>query len=191
MYYQYGGKKVSYREFMEIYEKSNLRMEFINGEIYPLSSPTINHQEILSRLHLAFYEYFKGNKCRVYFAPFDVHFRKKDFKEPDVMQPDLLVICDIEGNINEKGKYMGTPALVVEILSDSTRSKNMVHKLNTYMLSGVEEYWIVDPGLELVIVYSFKNYEIDRFKFFKTGDTAQSFIYDCLMLDVSDLLADI
>lgn len=28
--YQYGGKKVSYEEFMEISEKSELRMEFID-----------------------------------------------------------------------------------------------------------------------------------------------------------------
>ena len=50
--YQYGGKKVSYQEFMEISEKSTLRMEFINGEIYLLSSPTIGHQEILGRLYI-------------------------------------------------------------------------------------------------------------------------------------------
>ena len=31
--YQYGGKTVSYEEFMEIYEKSELRMEFIDGQI--------------------------------------------------------------------------------------------------------------------------------------------------------------
>ena len=35
---------------------------------------------------------------------------------------------------------MGIPTLVVEILSPSTRSKDMVDKLNTYMLSGVKEY---------------------------------------------------
>ena len=117
--YQYGGKKVSYEEFMEIYEKSTLRMEFINGEIYILASPTIGHQEILGRMHITFDEYFKGNKCRVFLAPFDVHFKKKDFKEPDVMQPDILVACDLEDNVTEKGRYMGTPTLVVEILSDS------------------------------------------------------------------------
>lgn len=75
--YQYGGKKVSYEEFMQIYEKSTLRMELINGEIYILSSPSIWHQEILGRLHLIFEKYFRGKKCRVYMAPFDVHFWKK------------------------------------------------------------------------------------------------------------------
>ena len=189
--YQYGGKKVSYEEFIEIYEKSDLRMEFINGEIYLLSSPAIVHQEILARLHLTFNEYFKGKKCKVYFAPFDVHFRKKDIKEPDVMQPDLLVACDVEGNINEKGKYMGTPTLVVEILSDSTRSKDMIEKLNTYMLSGVKEYWVIDPRQERVVIYSFKNCEIGEYNFFEKGGIAQSFIFDGLVLNVSDLYLNI
>ncbi|MGI6422459.1 MAG: Uma2 family endonuclease [Syntrophomonadaceae bacterium] len=53
------------------------------------------------------------------------------------MQPDLLIACDLENNVNENGKYMGTPTLCVEIISKSTRSKDMVDKLNTYMLSGV------------------------------------------------------
>jgi len=189
--YQYGGKKVSYEEFMEIYEKSDLRMEFINGEIYLLSSPNIGHQRILGRLYVAFNEYFEDKVCEVFLAPFDVHFRKKDIKEPDVMQPDLLVACDLEGNINEKGKYMGTPTLVIEILSDNTRSKDMVEKLNTYMLSGVKEYWIIDPKQEQIVIYSFNNNEIDRFKFFEKGSIAQSFIFDGLALNVSELFLNI
>jgi prevent-host-death family protein len=44
--YQYGGKKVSYEEFIEICGKSNLRMEFINGEIIMMDSPNFVHQEI-------------------------------------------------------------------------------------------------------------------------------------------------
>ena len=44
--YQYGGKKVSYEEFMEICEKSDLRMEYINGEIIIMSSPSTLHQDI-------------------------------------------------------------------------------------------------------------------------------------------------
>ncbi|NLY73910.1 MAG: type II toxin-antitoxin system Phd/YefM family antitoxin [Firmicutes bacterium] len=185
--YQYGGKKVSYEEFMEIYEKSTLRMEFINGEIYLLSSPSIRHQEILGRLYLTFNEYFKNKKCRVFLAPFDVHFHKKEFKEPDVMQPDILVACDLENNVTEKGRYMGTPTLVVEILSDSTRSKDMIDKLNTYRLSGVREYWLIDPKQENIMIYCFEDFEIDKYKTFERGSTALSFVFNGLVVDVENL----
>ncbi|MEL7654587.1 MAG: type II toxin-antitoxin system Phd/YefM family antitoxin [Bacillota bacterium] len=189
--YQYGGKKVSYEEFMEIYEKSTLRMELINGEIYLLSSPNIGHQELLSRLFLIFNDYFKGKKCRVFLAPFDVHFRKKDIKEPDVMQPDILVACDMEGNVNVKGKYMGTPTLVVEILSDSTRSKDMIDKLNTYRLSDVKEYWVIDPRQEQIMIYDFDSYEVDRFQTFGKGNVAQSHAFTGLSADVKELFNEL
>ncbi len=189
--YQYGGKKVSYQEFMEIYEKSTLRMEFINGEIVILGSPTAGHQEILGKLHLIFSQYFKDKKCRVFLAPFDVHFNKKGFEEPDVMQPDLLVACDLENNITEKDKYMGTPALVIEILSDSTRNKDMVDKLNTYMLSGVEEYWIFDQKQENIMIYYFENCEIASYNIFKKGDIARSIVFSGLSADVENIFADL
>lgn len=189
--YQYGGKKVSYEEFMGIYEKSSLRMELINGEIYLLASPTIEHQEILGRLYLIFNDHFKGKQCRVFLAPFDVHFQKKDIKEPDVMQPDVLVSCDMENNVTEKGRYMGTPSLVIEILSDSTRTKDMVTKLNTYTTSGVREYWIVDQKQETIIIYSFNDYEIESYIACKRGDTALSFIFDGLSVNVGDLFYDL
>jgi hypothetical protein len=69
--------KVSYEKFMEIYDKSDLGMEFIYS---PLTCPSIRS------------------------------------KEPDLFQPDPVVACDLEGNVID-GRYMGTPALVVEILS--------------------------------------------------------------------------
>lgn len=189
--YQYGGKKVSYEEFMEIYEKSTLRMELINGEIHLLSSPSIGHQELLGKLHVIFTEYFKSKKCRAFLAPFDVHFKKKDFKEPDVMQPDLLVACDLENNVTEKGKYMGTPTLVIEILSDSTRSKDMIDKLNTYRLSGVKEYWIVDQKQENIMIYDFDNYEIEKYKTYEKDDIAQSLAFSGLSADITGLFSEL
>ena len=189
--YQYGGKKVSYEEFMEIYEKSTLRMELIHGEIYLLASPSIGHQEILGRLYLIFNEYFKGKKCRVFLAPFDVHFKKKELQEPDVMQPDLLVACDLENNITEKGKYMGTPALVIEILSDGTRSKDMIDKLNTYRLSGVKEYWIVDQKQENIMVYGFADYEIDKYQTYQKGDVARSLAFNGLSTEIEILFNEL
>ncbi len=185
--YQYGGKKVSYEEFMEIYEKSNLRMEYINGEIVILASPSTFHQDISGNLHVHLREYLKDKKCKVFYAPFDVHFYKKDLKTPDVMQPDLLIACDLESTVNERGRYMGTPTLCIEILSKSTRSKDMVDKLNTYMLSGVREFWIVDPDKHWVLLYGFKDFEVQEYTTYKPGDTLSSYFFEGLEIAINEI----
>lgn len=189
--YQYGGKKVSYEEFMIINEKTNLRMEFINGEIYILSSPNLWHQEILGILHMEFKTFFAGKKCRVMLAPFDIHFHKPDIKDSDVMQPDLFVICDLAGNLKSNGTYMGTPTLVLEILSVSTRSRDMVDKLNTYMLSGVREYWIIDSKNQQVMVYYFVERQIDFFMVCKAGEQVVSSHFEGLTIEVNSIFDEL
>ena len=79
------------------------------------------------------------------------------------------MICDLEGNISDKKSLHGTPTLVVEILSDSTRAKDMINKLNTYRLSGVQEYWIIDPKKQNVIIYHLDNCEIADYRIYEAG----------------------
>lgn len=189
--YQYGGKKVSYEEFMIINEKTTLRMEFINGEIYLLSSPNLWHQEILGILFMQFKSFFAGKTCRAMLAPFDIQFYKPEIKDPDVMQPDLFVICDLMGNLNAKGRYMGTPTLVLEILSVSTRSKDMVDKLNTFMLSGVREYWIIDSKHQQVMVYYFIDRAIESLMVYKTNETALSTHFEGFEISVNALFEEL
>lgn len=185
--YQYSGRKVSFAEYSEISGKSELRLEYISGEIYVLASPSITHQRILGQLHLTFSGHFKGHECEVFVAPFDVHFYKKDIDDPDVCQPDLLVVCDLQGNVTDEDRYAGTPTLVVEILSGSTRAKDMIDKLNTYRLAGVAEYWIVDPKQANIIVYGFEDREIDRYKIYERGTLAQSFFFMGLNAPIDEL----
>jgi Uma2 family endonuclease len=172
---------------MEIYENSKLRMEYINGEIVLLGSPNTFHQDISGNLYVQLRAYLKNRNCKVFYAPFDVHFYKKDLQTPDVMQPDLLIACDLEDTVNEKGRYMGTPTLCIEILSKSTRSKDMVDKLNTYMLSGVREFWIVDPNKHSVLVYGFKDFEIDEYTSYKLDDTLVSYFFEGLEILVNKI----
>lgn len=77
-----------------------------------------------------------------YISPFDVVLVKGE-KNMNLVQPDILVICDLE-NRNEKDRYTGIPSLVVEVLSDSTSRMDFVRKLNLHMDTDVSEYWIVN-----------------------------------------------
>ena len=74
-------------------------------------------------------------------------------KQSTMVQPDILAVCD-RSRILEKVCW-GTPDLVIEVLSPSSRSHDCILKLRKYKNAGVREYWIVDPEHLMVIVYEF------------------------------------
>lgn len=156
--YRTSGEWVTYEEFLELTEASEQRFELIDGVIYNLASPSYKHQNAVGELFGTFYNWFKGKKCVPLTSPFDVTF----FKEENnicVVQPDVVVICDMD-NLDEKDKYKGIPTLVVEVLSPSTRSKDMLNKLDLYKQCGVNEYWLVDPINEHILIYVLEDNEI-------------------------------
>ncbi|MEW6269021.1 MAG: Uma2 family endonuclease [Thermodesulfobacteriota bacterium] len=46
------------------------------------------------------------------------------------------------------------PDLVVEILSSSTRKRDLTEKKDVYACNGVDEYWVIDPRDATVTVFS-------------------------------------
>ena len=52
------------------------------------------------------------------------------------------------------------PALVVEVLSPSTRNKDMAKKLTLYQQTGVREYWLIDPDQKTAHQYAFADQSI-------------------------------
>ncbi|MGC8783911.1 MAG: Uma2 family endonuclease [Armatimonadota bacterium] len=51
------------------------------------------------------------------------------------------------------GKVHGTPDLVVEVLSPSTRLRDLFTKLEGYQQAGVRFYWVIDPESLLIAEY--------------------------------------
>lgn len=183
--YNYGGRRMTYEEFMEFYENTEDRYEYIDGEAYLLASPKITHQQVLGNLYIMLHQWFAGKKCRPYLSPFDVTL-KKGKNNINVVQPDILVICDPDSR-NDKDKYTGVPSLVIEILSESTRRKDLIQKLDLYMQSGVKEYWIVDYFNREVSVYAFNSCDIINMKSFVRDDMLKSFVFDGLTLNLLEI----
>lgn len=177
--------RLSYEEFLKLVENSDLRYEYIDGEVYLLASPAYNHQVCVSELFVIFYNWFKGKKCRPLTSPFDVTLIKsKD--NINVVQPDIIIICDTD-KIDASGKYKGVPALVVEVLSGSTKKKDMVKKLDLYMQTGVKEYWIVDPDKKEVTVYCFEKYDIADHNTYMRDMTVKSKIFSGLEVNLAEI----
>lgn len=185
--YDIGSKMVSYEEFLVISSKVEGRLEYINGEIIMQASPNIYHQQAVGNLHVMFKSFLKGKDCKVLLAPFDVTLYKDKLKTPDVIQPDLLVACDTKDKVNEKGRYSGIPSIVIEVLSPSTRSRDMVDKLNSFMQGGCSEYWLVDTVKQCIYQYGFKDNEIEVYEVHRLEDKFPSYVFDQLIIDCGDI----
>lgn len=128
------------------------RAELIDGVIYDLASPTHIHQIISGQIYRRFSDYIdkKKGKCVPAYAPLDVQL---DCDDKTVVQPDVMILCD--RSKFQRGVVYGAPDLIVEILSKSTKKKDMTVKYGKYAAAGVREYWLVDPDKKRVIVYGF------------------------------------
>lgn len=181
-------KRITYEEYLAIVEDTDERYELIDGELYYLASPLYGHQVAQIELATYFSNWFKGKPCRPLVAPFDVKLFNEAEKfedDPNVVQPDILVMCDIDKVVN--GKYEGTPTLVVEILSKSTRSKDMLKKMNLYMRSQVKEYLVVDPEKEVVHVHAFENREISDTSTYQGDMIVKSVVFEGLEIPIKDI----
>jgi prevent-host-death family protein len=177
------GKKASYDEFLHLQQESDERYEYIDGEIYLLASPRTVHQIVITELFGVFYNFFQETNCTPMVAPYDIELRRTP-ENINIVQPDIMIICDLEEKLNEDDYYKGIPSLVVEVLSKSTRRKDLIKKLDLYMSCGVNEYWIVNPDNKEVTVYLFEDFNISKSATYKNNDAAQSFIFKGLSAEI-------
>ncbi len=179
--------KVSYEEFLKLTEESEHRYELIDGEVYFLASPLYAHQKAVKEIFGEFINWFRDKKCEPLAAPFDVTLYKSE-KNICVVQPDILVICDRE-KIDKKGKYKGVPSLVVEVLSESTNNKDNTTKLQLYMSTGVQEYWLVNTKAMEIYIYVFENKGFSRMLSFGGDKRAESQYFNGLGVDLKRVFA--
>jgi Uma2 family endonuclease len=155
-----------------------------------MASPSHAHQVAVREIFGQFYNFFKGKTCSPLTAPFDVRLKNDSPKfedDPNIVQPDILVLCDTE-NIDEKGKYHGVPTLLVEVLSPSTRGKDMIKKLSLYAFSGVQEYWVVDPENGTLLIYRLKTGDVLEVKQYPFGESVASWLYEGLIVETNLLI---
>jgi Uma2 family endonuclease len=129
------------------------RHEIVDGEHYVSPSPKRKHQSAAANLTATLVSFVRAHQLgQVFPAPFDVLF--SDF---DVVQPDLVFVAAGNAEIVTEDNIQGTPDLVVEILSESSRKYDLVTKRKLYERFGVREFWVLDPLLETATVYRLEN----------------------------------
>lgn len=141
--------RLTYEDFLR-FPDDGLRHELIDGVHYVTASPAWRHQELLGRLYLAIGNHLAAHPGigHVVLSPFDTV-----FSQWDVVEPDLIFVATNQMEIVTEANIQGAPALVVEILSPSTRKRDLGIKQQLFDRGGVREYWVVDPIAKDVAVY--------------------------------------
>ena len=133
------------------------RVELIDGVFYVMDSPTAPHQLVAGELHRIISNYIRGKKgnCVPFIAPYDVQLDRDD---RTIVQPDVFIVCDRSKVLRKR--CFGAPDMIIEILSPSTKKKDMVIKAHKYQNAGVREYWMIDLEQERILTYRFDQEEL-------------------------------
>ena len=112
----------------------------------------------MGRLYLALGNYLAAHPDvgRVFFAPLDVVFTLHD-----IVEPDLLFVAGDQTSIMTEKNIQGAPAIVVEVVSRSTRSRDERIKRELFDRGGVREYWLVDPDRRGIVVHRREGNRLD------------------------------
>ena len=131
--------RYTYKDYLLI--DDDKRYEVIRGGLIMVPAPFTIHQRVLRNIEDVLWNFVREkNLGEVLVAPTDVV-----LSEDTVIQPDILFISKERLGIIKEAAIMGSPDLIVEIISPSSASYDTVEKRDIYEEYVVKEYWLVFP----------------------------------------------
>jgi Uma2 family endonuclease len=165
--------------------ETNRRMEFFNGSIEFLPTPTVRHHRTTVFLFSALEAFVTArNLGEALFIGVRVRLWPNKYREPDV------VFMSAEHADRITDEYWDGADLVMEVVStgDEARRRDLTQKREEYAQAGIPEYWIVDPELDQITVLTLDDQSYVVHGEFKLGDQATSKLLPDFAIDVASVL---
>ena len=163
------------------------RTEIVDGELVMSPLPSIDHQEICLRLGDILRPFAQQRDLGEFFS-IPVHVVLAEHVQ---YEPDLCFIAKQRLHIAPATTVQGPPDLIIEVISESTRTHDTVVKFRDYEQYDVQEYWLVDPRDEQIRVFSLESGKYVLLGTFGGGDTVVSRIFAGLVLDPAQVFRNL
>ncbi len=173
--------RLTYADLQELPEDGK-RYELLEGELVVSPAPTLKHQKITGRTYAFLLRAEDAGYGEAYVAPVYVV-----FDDEEVTEPDAIFIRRERLGIATPSEVRGAPDLVVEVLSPSTRRRDLRVKMQIYARFGVPFYWVADPDAETVQSYELTPQGYVAQALLRAGDTLACPLFPGITVDVAQL----
>ncbi|MCP4356964.1 MAG: Uma2 family endonuclease [Chloroflexi bacterium] len=168
----------SERDYLNL--EVNWLIEYSNGILEVLEMPTPYHQNIVALINDELRSWIKTHSTGyTYFAPVPLNIFSGRYREPD------LIFC-FERQHTRDSKQLTHADLGVEVVSND-RDHDFVTKREEYAVSGIPEYWIVDPKQEEIHILVLEKSDYVERGIFARGQVATSALLPGFEVRVSEL----
>ena len=129
---------ISEQNYLEGEKLSEIKHEYVDGEVYAMAGASKNHQRLIARLVQKLANHLDNTPCEVFSS--DIKVRADNGKK--YFYPDVLVVCSDD---NTDDYYTESPRIIVEVLSKSTRKFDNSLKRHVYQaMPSLEEYVLIE-----------------------------------------------
>lgn len=144
---------ISVTDYLAAEPFSEIRHEYIDGQVYAMGGASRIHGLIVTALSLLIGQRAREKRCQLFIADMKV---RLNISGKDIFYyPDLLLSCDPEDRADF---FSQTPCLIIEVLSESTERIDRREKMLAYQtLSSLQEYVLVAQDDRQVEIYRRRN----------------------------------
>ena len=126
---------ISEQEYLDGELLSDIRHEYIDGEIYAMVGAHKYHNLITGEIFRIFANHLLDKPCQPYASDMKVKIDRKYF------YPDVMVDCSQV----DADYYIEQPSIIVEVLSKSTRQHDKtVKRLAYFQIASLKEYVLIE-----------------------------------------------
>lgn len=171
------GKRLTPEEYLELEKRSEVRHEFVDGEMHAMAGDKKQNNRIVRRLVRLLDQRAEEKNCDLFFTVVKMKVEENRYRYPDV-----VVTCEEDAD-----EYLiQAPCTVFEVLSESTQTTDETEKLEEYLkIPSVQRYVLLRQDRASAYVYS---REGDSWRFNLLDHTGE---FDLPCLDLRVKLEDI
>ncbi len=167
----YSKRRISIEEYLEMENASIEKHEYYKGEVFAMSGAKVPHNEICVNLIAILKNKLKGKKCKPYNSDQRIHIQSNTL----FTYPDISIVCGEIITLDNDDYNVLNPAIIIEVLSKSTRSYDRGEKFKLYRdIQTLREYILADSEsihLEVFRLNEKNHWELEEY------NSAEEFLF--------------